>query len=526
MSRKNVLLIAALAFSMVLFAFAAGCTSNPAGNTGTVEKTTAVVTTQEPVEITVFAAASLKGALTDIIDQFQAENKNIKVVTNFAGSQALKTQIQEGADVDIFISANDKQFDPINEAGMIKEKKVLLTNKLAIAVPAANTAGISNLGDLSKSGTILVIGNKDVPFGSYTRDIIQKYQDDGHAGYVDAFMGNVVSEVDAVDKIKPVLVLGEADGSIVYKSDISKADKKDITLIEIPDKYNVIASYPYGLIKANADKPEVKLFEAYLTGDKGTAVLKEYGFDVGTSSAGTSDAEPAEITIFAAASLKGALTDIVNQFMEENKNVKVKTNFAGSQTLKTQIQEGADVDIYISANDKQFDPINEAGMIEEKKVLLTNKLAIAVPVDNKAGIKDLGDLSKKGVILVIGNKDVPFGQYTRNIIEKYQEDGNDGYVDAFMGNVVSEVDAVDKIKPVLVLGEADGSIVYKSDISKADRKDITLIEIPDKYNVIASYPYGVLKANADKPAVKLFESYLTGEKGTAVLKEYGFDVSN
>ncbi|MBR6447398.1 MAG: molybdate ABC transporter substrate-binding protein, partial [Methanomicrobium sp.] len=223
---------------MVLFAFAAGCTSNPAGNTGTVEKTTAVVTTQEPVEITVFAAASLKGALTDIIDQFQAENKNIKVVTNFAGSQALKTQIQEGADVDIFISANDKQFDPINEAGMIKEKKVLLTNKLAIAVPAANTAGISNLGDLSKSGTILVIGNKDVPFGSYTRDIIQKYQDDGHAGYVDAFMGNVVSEVDAVDKIKPVLVLGEADGSIVYKSDISKADKKDITLIEIPDKYN------------------------------------------------------------------------------------------------------------------------------------------------------------------------------------------------------------------------------------------------------------------------------------------------
>ncbi len=282
MSRKNVLLIAALVFGIVLSAFAAGCTATPSGNTGTAgtaEKTVTVVT-EEPVEITVFAAASLKGALTDIVNKFMEENKNIKVITNFAGSQTLKTQIQEGADVDIFISANDKQFDPIKDAGLITEKKVLLTNKLAIAVPAENKAGIKELGDLSKEGTLLVIGNKDVPFGQYTRDIIGKYQDDGNEGYVDAFMKNVVSEVDAVDKIKPVLVLGEADGSIVYKSDISKADRKDITLIEIPDKYNVIASYPYGILKANADKDAVKAFEAYLTGDKGTAVLKEYGFDV------------------------------------------------------------------------------------------------------------------------------------------------------------------------------------------------------------------------------------------------------
>lgn len=282
MSRKNVLLIAALVFGIVLSAFAAGCTATPSGNTGTAgtaEKTVTVVT-EEPVEITVFAAASLKGALTDIVNKFMEENKNIKVITNFAGSQTLKTQIQEGADVDIFISANDKQFDPIKDAGLITEKKVLLTNKLAIAVPAENKAGIKELGDLSKEGTLLVIGNKDVPFGQYTRDIIGKYQDDGNDGYVDAFMKNVVSEVDAVDKIKPVLVLGEADGSIVYKSDISKADRKDITLIEIPDKYNVIASYPYGILKANADKDAVKAFEAYLTGDKGTAVLKEYGFDV------------------------------------------------------------------------------------------------------------------------------------------------------------------------------------------------------------------------------------------------------
>ncbi len=280
MSRKNVLLIAALALSMVVFAFAAGCTGTTGGNGGTVEKTTVPVSEDKPTEITVFAAASLTGALTDIVNQFMEENKNIKVNTNFAGSQTLKTQIQEGADVDIFISANNKQFDPINESGLIEEKKVLLTNKLAIAVPVANKAGIETLEDLSKTGTVIVIGNADVPFGQYTRQIIQKYEDDGNAGYVEAFTANVVSEVDAVDKIKPILVLGEADGSIVYKSDISKDDRKDIKLIEIPDEYNVIASYPYGILKASANKDAVKLFEAYLTGEKGTAILKEYGFDV------------------------------------------------------------------------------------------------------------------------------------------------------------------------------------------------------------------------------------------------------
>ncbi len=261
---------AALIVCLVLTLCAAGCTGTPAA-----ENTTTVT----PTEINVFAAASLKGALTEVGDKFMAENKDIKVNFNFAGSQTLRTQIEEGADVDMFISANNKQFDPVAEAGMVEEKKTLLTNKLAIAVPVANKANITDLAGMAQENIILVIGNKDVPFGQYTRDIINKYQNDSHAGYVDAFMANVKSEVDAVDKIKPVLVLGEADASLVYKSDISKADKKDISLIELPDKYNVIADYPYGIMKASKNMDQTKKFEAFLTGPQGTAVLTDYGFD-------------------------------------------------------------------------------------------------------------------------------------------------------------------------------------------------------------------------------------------------------
>lgn len=284
-------IFAALLVCVVLTVGMAGCigTDTPATPTPTPTATQTTVATAtataiptasaDQTQITVFAAASLKGVMSEMGEQFEAENKNIKVNFNFAGSQTLKTQILEGADVDMFISANNKQFTPVVEAGMITEKKILLKNKLAIAVPKANKKQITDLAGMAGEGVVLVIGNKDVPFGQYTRDIINKYQNDSHAGYVDAFMANVKSEVDAVDKIKPLLILDEADASLVYKSDISKSDKEDITLIEIPDEYNVIADYPYGIIDATKNKAAVEAWEAYMTGSAGTALLTDYGFD-------------------------------------------------------------------------------------------------------------------------------------------------------------------------------------------------------------------------------------------------------
>ncbi|MDD2470803.1 MAG: molybdate ABC transporter substrate-binding protein [Methanocorpusculum sp.] len=262
MKRNYIWLSLALVICVFLSVGIAGCVSQPA----------------EEVEINIDAAASLTGALTEIADNFMAENPNIKVNLNFAGSQTLKTQILEGADVDMYISANDKNFDPVVDAGLITEKKVLLKNKLGIAVPKANPKGITDLGSLTNTGVKLAIGDSSVPFGQYTRTIIQNYQNDSHAGYVDAFMANVITEVDAVTKIKSYLTLGEADASIVYMSDISKDDKNDITIIEIPDKYNVVASYPYGILKATTKLSAVEKFEDYLTGSAGSAVLTDYGF--------------------------------------------------------------------------------------------------------------------------------------------------------------------------------------------------------------------------------------------------------
>lgn len=262
MKQGNIWAVFALGICLLLAVTAAGCISQPA----------------EETEVTVFAAASLTGALTELKQQFEAENPNIKVIYNFAGSQTLKTQILEGADCDIYISANNKQFDPVVEAGLIEDKQILLQNKLGIAVVKGNPLSIKDLGSLSADNVRLAIGDEAVPFGQYTRQIIAKYQDDGHAGYVDAFMENVITQVDAVDKIKSYLTLGEADASIVYVSDISKTDRNSIDIIEIPDAYNVIADYPYGICKNTKNADAAEKFAAFLTGPKGDAVLLDYGF--------------------------------------------------------------------------------------------------------------------------------------------------------------------------------------------------------------------------------------------------------
>ena len=259
-------IFAVLAVCLILVITAAGCIAS------TETPSTADTVTGE---VNVFAAASLTGAFNEIKAQFETENPGITLSCNYAGSQALKTQILEGADCDVYVSANDKQFDPVVEAGIIKEKNVLLQNKLGILVAKDNPKKVASLADLPN--VRLVIGNDQVPFGQYTRDIIKKYEDDGNAGYVDSFMKAVETEVDAVTNVKSYITLGEADSSIVYISDISKDDKKEVSIIEIPDKYNVIADYPYGITNAGLENKAVLKFVEFLTGPKASAILVDYG---------------------------------------------------------------------------------------------------------------------------------------------------------------------------------------------------------------------------------------------------------
>jgi len=242
---------------------------------------TAVPFPENAGEVTVFAAASLTDAFNQIATDLEAANPGLDLVFNFAGSQALVTQLTEGAKADVFASANSSQMNEAIEGGVISgEPSTFAHNRLAIVVPKDNPAGIASFAELGKDGVKLVLAAEDVPVGQYARQSICLAGADSAAfgeGFVDAVAGNIVSNETNVKNVLAKVQLGEADAGIVYVTDVTPKVAGDVTLIKIPDVVNVIASYPVAtVVGGNADAAAA--FISYLLSPEGQATLASFGF--------------------------------------------------------------------------------------------------------------------------------------------------------------------------------------------------------------------------------------------------------
>lgn len=250
----------------------AGCTTtNPHPQTETGQ-----------TEILVFCAASLSGAMTDIAREYEATHPGTKIILNTDSSQALYTQIRQGARADLFLSASTKQMNALQGEGQIRNDSVRIfaRNRLALIIPKDNSAGITGIRDLSRPGIRLVIGTKEVPFGDYTRQALGKLAADPGYGqaYRDGVMANVISEEPTVPSLVAKIRLVEADAGIAYASDISVNDRAILTTIPIPDQYNVIATYPLGIVQDSAIPDRAAKFSEFIVSPKGSAILTRYGF--------------------------------------------------------------------------------------------------------------------------------------------------------------------------------------------------------------------------------------------------------
>lgn len=279
------LLVTALVLAALLCA--AGCTAPDTGSATptptTVPATTPAMTTTAPAsELTVFAAASLKDAFTEMGRLFEANHTGIKVVFNFDGSQVLRTQLQQGAYADVFASANWAQMNLSKGDGrMINETVQLFChNRLAILVPAANPGKITDLEDLANPGVKVVIGTPDVPVGSYARQLLNKTVNDSMYGpdYRTKVLANVVSEETNVNQLATKIVLGEADAGIAYASDVPAAQIDKVTVIELPAAYQVIADYPSGIVEGTRDRATTQAFIDFVLSDPGQQTLQRFGF--------------------------------------------------------------------------------------------------------------------------------------------------------------------------------------------------------------------------------------------------------
>ncbi|MBQ0065356.1 MAG: molybdate ABC transporter substrate-binding protein [Firmicutes bacterium] len=243
-------------------------------------------------------------------------------------------------------------------------------------------------------------------------------------------------------------------------------------------------------------------------------------------------AEPQELTVFAAASMTETLTKLGDDYMKEHPEVEIVFNFDSSGTLKTQIQEGADVDIFISAAQKQMDEldinaseeVNTEGLdfvLEDTRFdILENKVALAVPSENPAKIQSYDDmvagLKAGSILLAMGNADVPVGQYTQKILDYYglNEEELAKAASITYGSNVKEVTTQVSESAV------DCGIIYETDAFSAG---LTIVDTATKEmcgQVI--YPAAVMKPSKNPELAKSFLEYLTSAEANAVFKEVGF----
>jgi len=235
--------------------------------------------------------------------------------------------------------------------------------------------------------------------------------------------------------------------------------------------------------------------------------------------------ETKELTIFTAASLTGAFSEIGRLYTNET-NISVAFNFDGSQSLRTQIENGAYADVFACANTKQMNALKQIQLMNNSSIIVftENRLSLIVPKDNPAKISSLKDLANPGLKIVMGTKDVPVGDYALQIINRLGNDSAYGpdYKARVMANIISQETTVNYVVTKVALGEADVGFAYVSDVTKDLSSRVDQIDIPDEYNVIAKYPIGIVKESWYPAQSQDFIDLVMSEQGKAVLEKYGF----
>ena len=246
-------------------------------------------TTAAPVELIVFAAASMTETLNEIASMYTAAHPNVTLAFNFDSSGTLKTQIQAGAACDLFISAGQKQMNQmdktadaaVNTEGLdlvLQGTRInLLENKVVLVVPKTNPKNIKSFDDMAAgltTGSILMaMGNSDVPVGQYTQKILTYYKLDE----AKLASSGVLSYGTNVKEVTTQVSQGTVDCGVVYYTDALSAGLTNVA--EATKEMCGQAIYPAAVINTTTHKADAQAFLDYLTTDAAMAVFTKAGFN-------------------------------------------------------------------------------------------------------------------------------------------------------------------------------------------------------------------------------------------------------
>ncbi len=227
--------------------------------------------------------------------------------------------------------------------------------------------------------------------------------------------------------------------------------------------------------------------------------------------AGGSGSRNETLTVLAASSLTATFTELARQFEAGHDGVQVELGFGGSADLVAQVQQGAPADVVATADTVTMGRLTDEGLVGDPVAFATNRLQIAVPPDNPAGVRSLQDLARPGLALVVCAPEVPCGAASVQVAEE--------------GGVtlapVSEEQSVTDVLGKVVSGEADAGLVYVTDVEAAG-DDVLGLPFPESEAVTNTYPVATVVDSDHEDLAAAFVSLVTGDRGRAVLTGAGF----
>lgn len=230
--------------------------------------------------ISVFAAASLRGAFIEAGALLARRRPGFSARFNFAGSQQLALQIAEGADADVFAAADRRAMSAVAARGLIDGAPVIFAwNRLVVVTPAADPGRVGALRDLARPGLKLVLAADAVPAGRYSREVLRRLSSEGAFGpdFTARVLRNVVSEEENVKAVVAKVQLGEADAGMVYVSDVTPAVRPAVRVIPIPNAYNVVAEYPIAVLAGSTRRDDARAFVEFIRSAEGRRLLERHG---------------------------------------------------------------------------------------------------------------------------------------------------------------------------------------------------------------------------------------------------------
>lgn len=245
-----------------------------AGCGGSVQPSNSTKNVSEPVDLTVSAAISMKDALAELQKSYESSHPGIKISYNLGSSGSLQKQIEEGAPVDLFISAAAKQMDQLESKNLLQKdsRKNLVGNALVVIVPKNSNLNVTKYEDLTQTGIkkVAIGETESVPAGQYAKQVLTKI------GLWDSLKEKLVQGKN-VRAVLTYVETGNAEAGIVYKTDAATSEQVKIVAAAPQGSHEPII-YPSAIIGATKHGKEAQDFLNYLASPEGQAVFQKYGF--------------------------------------------------------------------------------------------------------------------------------------------------------------------------------------------------------------------------------------------------------